>query len=53
MSKKVALSVNMKKLDNIFVADNSAAACLRKCLSGNDLPVVVSVIMAVTGDLLA
>ena len=52
MCKEVALSVDMEKLDNIFVADNSATACLRERLGRNDLPVVISVIMAVTGDLL-
>ena len=43
----------MEELDDIVMADNPSTAGLRECLGRNDDPVVVIILMGVTGDLLA
>jgi hypothetical protein len=43
----------MQKLDDIFVADNATTASLRKGFRGDDLPVVVDIIMSIASDLLS
>jgi hypothetical protein len=43
----------VEELDDIVMADNPSTAGLRECLGGNDDPVVVFILMGVTGDLLA
>ena len=49
--ERVGLSV--EELDDIVMTDNPSAAGLRECLGRNDDPVVVLILMGVTGDLLA
>ena len=44
--------VDVRTLDHIIVADDATTTGLRKRLGGNDLPVVVGVVVAITGDLL-
>ena len=52
MSQENGLSVDMKKLDNILVSNNTSTTGLRECLGGNNLPFIVRIIVAVTGNLL-
>ncbi len=53
MCQKKRLCVNVQKLDDVIVADNTTATSLWERLGGDDLPVVVRVLMAVASDLLA
>ena len=52
MSQENGLSVDMKKLDNILVSNNTSTTGLRECLSGNNLPFIVRIFMTVAGNLL-
>jgi hypothetical protein len=47
------VGLNVEELDDIVVADNPSTASLGESLGGNDHPVIVFVLMGVTGDLLA
>lgn len=42
----------MEELDDVVVAHNATTASLRKRLGGNDSPVVVGIVVAITSDLL-
>jgi hypothetical protein len=53
VGEEVRLCVHVQKLDNIFVTHNPSATSLGERFSGNNLPVVVGVVMAVTSNLLA
>lgn len=50
--EEMGLGVDVEEANNVVMADNSSASLLRKGLSGDDLPVVVGVVVAVTRDLL-
>ena len=52
MGKKMRVGINVHKLNNIIVPNNTATACLGKGFCRNDLPVVVGIIVAITRDLL-
>ena len=52
MSQENGLSVDMKKLDNILVSNNTPTTGLRECLGGNNLPFIVRIFMTVAGNLL-
>ena len=47
------VSLSVEELDNIVMADNPSTASLRESLGRNDNPVVVLILVRVTGDLLA
>jgi len=49
--ERVGLSV--EELDDIVMADNPSTTGLRECFGRNDDPVVVVILVGVTGDLLA
>ncbi|SRR6266496_3141415 len=53
VSEEVALGAYMKKLDNIFIPDNTASASLRKGFGRNDLPKIIRVIMSIASHLLS
>lgn len=46
------VSPSVEELDDIVVADDPSTASLRESLGRNDDPIVVFVLMGVTGDLL-
>ncbi len=52
MRKKVCLGVDMQELDDILVSHNSSTTSGWECLGGDNLPVVVGVIMTITSHLL-
>ena len=52
MSEEVRVGVNMKKLDNIAIANNTPPSGFRDSLGGNNLPKVVGIIVSITSDLL-
>jgi hypothetical protein len=51
--KKVGVSVDVKELYNITVADNTPPASFRDGLGRDNSPKVVGIVMGVTSDLLA
>ena len=53
MGQEIALRVDMQQLNDVFVANDTTATGLRESLGRDDLPVVVRVIVGVSGDLLA
>ena len=53
MRHEIRLAVHVQKLDDIVVADNTATTGLRQRFSGDDLPLVVAVVVPVGGNLLA
>jgi hypothetical protein len=52
VGEEKALSSHMKELNDIALADNTAPTCWGQCFGWNDLPVVVGVIVRVSGNLL-
>lgn len=52
MRKEVALAPDVEELDLVAVSNNAASACCRKSFGGDDLPVVVRVVVGVACDLL-
>jgi hypothetical protein len=52
MSEKMRLGIDMQKLNNIVMPDDTATACLGKGFCWNNLPVVVGIGVAISGDLL-
>ncbi len=53
MGKKMALGDNVKKLNDILVANDPPTPCLWESFRRNDLPKVICVIMSITSDLLS
>lgn len=53
MGKKMSLSVDMKELNNIAILNNTTAAGFGDSLGRDNLPIVISVIVGITGNLLA
>ena len=52
VSKKVALCIDVEKLEYILVAHNTAASCFGQSLGGNNFPVVVGIVVTISGNLL-
>lgn len=52
VGEQVGVGVDVEELNNILVPHNAAATGLRKGFSGDDTPVVVGVVMSITGNLL-
>jgi hypothetical protein len=52
MGKEMSVGVHMQKLDDIVVSDDTATAGFWEGLGGNDLPVVVGVIVTISSHLL-
>lgn len=52
VSKEICLGVDMEKLDNIFIAHDTATASFRESLGRDDCPVVVRIIVSVSSNLL-
>jgi hypothetical protein len=53
VGKKVTLCIDMEKLEYILVAHDTAASCFRQSLGGNDFPVVICIIVAISSNLLS
>ena len=53
VGKKVALCIDVEKLEYILVANDTAASCFGQSLGGNDFPVVVRIVVAISGNLLS
>jgi len=53
MGHQERVSLNMEELDDIVMSDDPPTASLRESLGRNDHPVIVLILMRVTGDLLA
>lgn len=51
--EEVSLGGNMQKLNHVVVADESTTARVWKRRRGNDLPVIVDILMSVCGNLLS
>ncbi len=51
--EKVGLGVDVEEAHDVVVAHNSSASLLGESLGRDDLPVVVGVVVAIPGDLLA
>lgn len=52
MGEQVGLGSVMTQLNDILVANNTAASSLGKSLGGKDLPMVVDVFVGIASDLL-
>ena len=52
MAKEIALSADMEQLNGILVADNASTSSLWKSLCGDNLPLVIEILVWVTSDLL-
>lgn len=52
MCQKMCLGVHVQELDDILVTNDAAATCLWESLGWDDLPLIVRVIVSITGDLL-
>ena len=53
VGKKVTLRVNVEELEYILVTHDTAATCFGQSLGGNDFPVVVRIVVAISGNLLS
>ena len=53
MGKKVTLRVNVEELEYILVTHDTAATCFGQSLGRNDFPVVIRIVVAISGNLLS
>lgn len=53
MGQEGRVSADVYQLDDIFLSDHSTPASLRQLFSRQDLPVIVGIVVRVTGDLLS
>lgn len=53
MGKEISLGIDMKKLNNIFIAHNPSTAGFGKRLGGNYFPEIVGIVMPISSNLLA
>lgn len=52
MGKEMRVGVDVQKLNNVVVPNNTATACFGKGFRRNNLPMVVGIIVAISRDLL-
>lgn len=52
MSEKVRVGINVQKLDNVVIPDDTATTGLGKSFCWDNLPVVVGIIVSISRDLL-
>jgi hypothetical protein len=52
VGKKVGLSIDVKQLDDIVVTNDATTSSFWKRFCWNDFPMIVGVVMAITGNLL-
>jgi len=53
VGKKVTLCIDVEELEYILVAHDTAASCFGQSFGGNNFPVVVGIVVAISSNLLS